>query len=93
MQHEEGIRAANKLSKKHVDYSHNKMKVKLAVQVFSNSVGKALQYLAKSGHPQFVGAEPTADFILAVDRAFDFLNGSSPLGKGYKSPMTRHNLG
>ena len=68
------------------------MKVKLAVQVFSSSVGKALQFLEQSGHPLFVGAGPTAEFILAVDRAFDFLNGSSPLGKGYKSPMKRQNI-
>ena len=68
------------------------MKVKLAAQLFSSSVGKALLYLAESGHHQFVGAEATARFILLVDQAFDYLNGSSPYGKGFKAPVTVSNL-
>ena len=92
LQREEGIRAGNKLSRKHVEYSQNKMRVKLAVQVFSSSVGKALDYLLDAGHPKFQDAGATARFLQTVDRAFDFMNGSSPFGKGYKAPMTLNNL-
>jgi hypothetical protein len=41
-----GIRAANKLRTNHVNFHKLKMKVKLAVQVLSNSVADALEFLA-----------------------------------------------
>ena len=68
------------------------MKVKLAAQLFSSSVGKALLYLEGSGHVDFVGAGATARFILMVDQAFDYLNASSPYGRGFKAPTTSSNL-
>ncbi|XP_037082159.1 uncharacterized protein LOC119102811 [Pollicipes pollicipes] len=86
LQHSEGIRAANKLSRLHVQYEKNKMKVKPAAQLFSSSVGKALLYLEESGHHEFIGAGATARFILLVDQAFDYLNNSNPYGKGFKTP-------
>ncbi|KAF0307773.1 DNA transposase THAP9 [Amphibalanus amphitrite] len=92
LQQREGIRAANKLSRLHIEYKKNKMKVKLAAQLFSSSVGNALLYMAESGHHQFVGAEATARFILMIDQAFDYLNGSSIYGKGFKAPVTANNL-
>ena len=67
----EGIRAANKLSRLHVQYQENKTKVKLAAQLFSSSVGKALLYLEETGHHQFIGAGVTVRFILLIDQAFD----------------------
>ena len=92
LQDKEGIRAANKLTRLHIEYAKNKMKVKLAVQVFSSSVAKALLFLEETGHPDFVGAGATAGFLLLVDEAFDYLNGSSPFGKGAKAPTTTNNL-
>ena len=92
LQQSEGIRAANKLSRLHVQYVKNKMKVKLAAQLFSSSVGKALLYLEEAGHTDFVGAGATARFILLIDQAFDYLNCSSPYGKGFKAPTTSSNL-
>ncbi|XP_037079496.1 uncharacterized protein LOC119100514 [Pollicipes pollicipes] len=92
LQHSEGIRAANKLSRLHVQYEKNKMKVKLAAQLFSSSVGKALLYLEESGHYDFIGAGATARFVLLVDQAFDYLNGSNPHGKSFKTPATASNL-
>lgn len=68
------------------------MKVKLAAQVFSNSVGKALLLLEEDGHPDFVGAGATARFVLLVNQAFDYLNTSNPHGKGFKAPTTMNNL-
>ena len=57
------------------------------MQVFSSSAGKALDFLSESGHPGFEEAGATAKFLLTVDRAFNYMNGSSPFGKGYKSPL------
>ena len=91
LQQAEGIKAANKLSRLHIDYDRNKMKVKFAAQVFSNSVGKALLHLEDEGHPDFVGAGATARFVLLVDQAFDYMNTSNPHGRGFKAPTTMNN--
>jgi hypothetical protein len=40
-----GLKFANKLSKTHVQYQNNRMKVKLAAQTLSSSVADALQLL------------------------------------------------
>lgn len=63
LQREEGLRFANKLTTAHVDEWHRrKMKVKLAVQVLSESVADALQFLLDQGHPSFSGAQATVAF-------------------------------
>ena len=67
------------------------MKVKLAAQVFSSSVGKALQHLSKSGHPKFAVAGLTASFVIVVGQAFDFLNCGRPFGRSFKTPTTASN--
>ncbi|XP_037071404.1 uncharacterized protein LOC119092552 [Pollicipes pollicipes] len=82
----------NKLSRLHVQCKKNKMKVKIAAQLFSSSVGKALLYLEESGHHEFIGAGVTAYVILRVDQTFDYLNSSNPYGKGFKTPVTANNL-
>ncbi|XP_037076707.1 uncharacterized protein LOC119097864 [Pollicipes pollicipes] len=88
----EGIRAANKLSRLHVQYEKNKRKVKLAAQLFSSSVGKALLYLEESGHHEFIGVGATGRLILLVDQAFDYLNSSNPYVKVFKTPVAANNL-
>ena len=63
MQTQQGLRFANKLTAAHVDeWQRRKMKVKLAVQVLSNSVADALQFLLDQEHPSFVGAASTISF-------------------------------
>ena len=57
------VHLANKLRKQHIEYTANKMKVKLATQVFSLSVADAITTLEKIGHPDFVGASVTAKFL------------------------------
>jgi hypothetical protein len=47
-QTDEGLVLGNKLTKSHLNYKNQKMKVKLAVQAFSSSCSKALQYLRTS---------------------------------------------
>ena len=58
-----GLRFANKLSQRHIDFQKQKMKVNLAVQTISDSVAKALQFLLQSGLPQFAGCQYTIEFI------------------------------
>ncbi|CAL9693995.1 unnamed protein product [Knipowitschia caucasica] len=72
----------------HIKWERQKMKVKLATQVFSISVADALEYCNQHLQlPQFRGCEETVDFLRTIDAAFDVLNSRNPLGKGYKAPM------
>uniref|UniRef100_A0A8C5BZB7 THAP-type domain-containing protein n=1 Tax=Gadus morhua TaxID=8049 RepID=A0A8C5BZB7_GADMO len=72
----------------HVRWEKQKMKVKLAAQVFSSSVADALEYCNTQLHlPQFSGCEETVKFLRTIYAAFDVLNSRNPLGKGFKAPM------
>lgn len=65
------------------------MKVKLAVQVFSNSVANAFEVLKHI--EQFKNVEPTIKFIRFVDKLFDYLNTRSIFGKGTKEAIKNEN--
>lgn len=93
MQNEIGLKFANKLSKTHIEWQKNKMKVKLAAQTLSSSVADALQFLLDAGVPEFKECGPTIEFIRKIDRLFDFLNGRNPFGKGFKKPIYGDNIG
>lgn len=92
MQDEIGLKFANKVSKTHIQWQKNKMKVKLAAQTLSSSVADALQFLLDAGVPEFENCGPTIEFIWTVDRLFDFLNSRNPFGKGYKKPIYGNNI-
>lgn len=67
VQVQEGLHAANKLTQKHLDFSNQKMKVRLAAQVFSQSVANAMQLLKDLGHEKFHGCSPTVKFIKVIN--------------------------
>jgi hypothetical protein len=48
------------------EWYRRKMKVKLAVQVLSQSVADALQFLRDEGHPQFADAGATIVFFCSA---------------------------
>jgi hypothetical protein len=92
LQEMEGLRLGNKLKMAHVRWEKQKMKMKLAAQVFSSSVADALEYCNTQLHlPQFSGCEETVKFLRIIDAAFDVLNRWNPLGKGSKVPMRTSN--
>jgi len=92
LQHNEGLRAGNKLTNRHINWMRQKMKVKLAAQTLSSSVAKAMLFcLNDLNLPQFVGCEATAKYIFIIDRLFDLLNSRNPLAHGYKAPMRESN--
>lgn len=74
----EGLRAATKLTNRHLHYYNEKMNVRLAAQVPSNSVCDALLYLNGSD-PNFEGSLATAEFCLIFNNAFDILNSRKQL--------------
>ncbi|KAH9371760.1 hypothetical protein HPB48_021023 [Haemaphysalis longicornis] len=53
LQEKEGLRAANKLTRAHVEYYRQVMKVKLAAQTFSSSVSKAVVFASELRLPEW----------------------------------------
>ena len=89
LQVEEGVHAANKVRKAHVEFHRQKMKVSLAAQILSNSVADALKFCREELRlPQFVGSEATEEFIRIFNDAFDVMNSRNLHGKNLKAPMS-----
>lgn len=65
------LHLANKLTRHHTNYENNKMKVKLAAQVFSQSTADALLTLKSSGqYPELSTCEATANFLKVSNTTF-----------------------
>ncbi|GBM08818.1 DNA transposase THAP9, partial [Araneus ventricosus] len=74
-QKDKGLYAAPKLKSRHIEWYQEKMKVKLAAQVLSNSVADALLYLANDLKlEEFQGCEATVEFLKIFNNLFDVLN-------------------
>ena len=84
------IKLSNKLTKKHIYYKDNIMKVKLAVQVLSNSVAKSLELLTNFN--DFYDVQPTVDFLIIINNIFDILNSRRLYDRNYKSALNLGNL-
>lgn len=58
------LHLGNKITKRHVNYKNQIMKVKLAAQVFSQSAADAIATLRQSGfYTQFSNSYPTERFL------------------------------
>lgn len=68
---------SHKLTKSHVDYENNKMKVSLAAQTFSQSVANAFQSLKQRNYPGFEDVDGTNEFCRRFDRLFNILNSTA----------------
>ncbi|XP_072145361.1 uncharacterized protein [Dermacentor andersoni] len=75
-------RVCPKLTYNHVNPSNMlKMRVKLATQIFSNSVAKGILFYERRGAPRLVNVEPTVEFTIFMNNLFDALNRRFP-GEG-----------
>lgn len=92
VQEKEGLRLGNKLTRSHVQYHKQKMKVKLAAQVLSTSVADALQLCLNEKIPEFEGCEATITFIRTFNDLFDILNSRSIKHKYLKQAMNPSNF-
>lgn len=82
----------HKLSKKHMEWRHNIMNVRIAVETFSESVGNAMQILKQEGHRLFVDAEPTIRFTYMADKLFNIFNTTLIRnGNNFKSALNDNN--
>lgn len=87
-QKDQGLHLATKLTNRHIHYHNEKMRVKLAVQVLSESVNSALKYLHNTDS-DYKNALATAEFCEYFNRAFDILNSRSKFSKApYGKPLS-----
>ncbi|KAG8173952.1 hypothetical protein JTE90_009166 [Oedothorax gibbosus] len=91
VQDENLLKLATSINQDHIAWYKQKMKVKLAAQVFSLSVSKALVFL-KEIMPEFKDVDATVDFIETINALFDCLNSRNPCGRFLKSPVRPANL-
>lgn len=93
LQENEGLHLANKLRQAHVKFFNQKMKVRLAVQLLSESVADALSYCTDQLKlEQFKGCEATVKFIRIMNQIFDILNSRSIRAKGFKKALCKNNI-
>ena len=88
------FRLGNKLTSKHINFEKNKMKVKLAVQLMSDSVARALKWAYHEKIEGFYEDDclVTAQFLELHDRLFDILNSRAPNLPGYKGALSVGNF-
>lgn len=87
IQVKEELRLGNRLTKDHIQYHKQKMKVKLAAQVLSNSVADSLQYLNVNHVKGFESCQPTIQFLKIFNNLFDVLNSRNITNKGTKKAL------
>lgn len=93
LQRHEGLHLGNKLKNNHVNYRNQKMKVKLAAQLFSRSVADALQLCESDLKlPAFKHAAATIKFIQIINDLFDILNSKNIKQPGLKSAIHSANF-
>ena len=68
-----------------------KMNVKLAAQLLSESVARSLQFCREENLPGFEGCEPIMRFICTFNKLFDILNSRTLHSWGFKKPMQASN--
>ncbi|KAL3181293.1 hypothetical protein MRX96_008789 [Rhipicephalus microplus] len=92
LQRSEGLRLGNKLTKVHVQWEKQKMKVRYAAQALSSSVADALDFCENVLKlPQFRGASATSMFVRVFDHLFDLFNSRNPFARSYKAPLRKQN--
>lgn len=69
------LRVCPKLTVAHIQpYQSDKIRVKLATQVFSNSMAGGFQYYQKYGVPELTACDGTINFTIYTNNLFDALN-------------------
>lgn len=93
LQENEGLLAATKLKRRHLQWVREKMRVKIAAQTLSRSVSDALIFLEKDLKlADFQGASATAEFILVFNNLFDIFNSRNLYSTyKYKRPISDRN--
>lgn len=92
LQENENFHLANKLTTRHLHFKNQVMKVKLAVQLFSASVAKAIEFCDKRLHLlNFANSAATVNFTHVINNVFDIFNSRKFLGIDFKAPINENN--
>ena len=86
-----GFTLANKLTKQHVMFEKNPMKVKYAVQVLSQSVANALLTMSELKQERFENVEATVEYLTTFDSIYDIMNSRSLQDKFGKAAVQEKN--
>ncbi len=84
LQVEKELFSAPKLTRRHILWRENKMKVRLAAQLLSSSVSAALLHAKEKNFTQFQSCDGTAEFCAQFDSIFDMLNSRSTVPRNRK---------
>lgn len=69
-----GFGLTHKLTQNHINFKQRKMKVNLAVELFSASTADSLEFLKKEGYIDFKNADPTIYCTRMMNKLFDIFN-------------------
>ena len=86
-----GFKLANKLTKQHVHFDKNKMKVKYASQVISQSVANSLLTMHDMKIEKFEDVHGTVEYLKCFDEIFDAMNSKTLNERFLKSPLKKSN--
>lgn len=93
LQENEGLHLGNKLRRAHMNFFKQKMKVRLATQLLSESVASALEYCEeKLCLDDFKGCKATVNFLRIMNNIFDILNSRTLVAPGFKKPLCKRNI-
>lgn len=93
LQQNEGMHLGNKLRSAHINFKKQKMKVRLAAQVFSKSVSDSLTFCKNNLMlKEFELCEGTIKFLLVFNYLFDILNSKNMKQIELKQPMNQQNI-
>lgn len=89
---EKGLVPTHKLNKKHMQWFHAKMNVRLAVETLSNSVADSMQFLMERNFQEFSDAAATNGFIRILNNIFDVMNSKRVIDSNvFKSAINSRN--
>lgn len=93
LQETEGLHAATKIRRRHLNWQREKMKVSIAAQVLSTSVANALTFCEQDLQiDKFNNSGATAKFCLQINNIFDLLNSRNRFCKNQSAQcITRQN--
>lgn len=91
LQYQETFHLSNKLRDRHINFQNERMKVKLATQLFSSSVAGAIKFCRQSGISSFYDSEPTEFFLLIFNNIFDIFNSRNLHHHGFKKALNVNN--
>jgi DNA transposase THAP9 len=91
LQSSKGLHLGNRLTPQHIDFENEKMKVRLAAQLFSEGTASGLDYLRLEKYPGFEDSQPTSQFCRYINYIFDIFNSRTLEATHMKKPLSRTN--